>query len=95
MQAADFETKCLQCHAKLPITFDKFYMKYLKMFSSEKYIKEAMFHYLKDPMINLSVVSKEDIKRMGMMPKLDVTDEELKALIDVYVKRYDVKKKLH
>ncbi len=95
LHANNFDQKCVACHAKLPISFDKFYMKYLIMFSSKKYIKEAMFSYLKDPMLNLTVLSKEEIQKMGLMPKLDISDEELKSLIDEYIKRYDVKKKLH
>lgn len=92
--ANSFEKECLECHHKLPVTFNTFYMQYLIKFSSQRRIKEAMFYYLKDPKKEQSVMNQRLIKRLGVMPKLDLKEKELKSLIDIYIHSYDVKKKL-
>ena len=93
--ADSFQKNCLECHNKLPITFDKFYMQYLIKFSSEKRIKEAMFYYLKDPKIEQSVMDVNIVNGLGIMPHLNLDNKILMELIDEYIKKFDVKRSLH
>ena len=95
IHAKSYDKECLTCHNKLPITFDKFYMQYLIKFSSNKRIKEAMFYYLKDPKKEQSVMNASVVKKLGLMPKLDLDDKTLEELIQRYINSYDIKKHLH
>ncbi len=95
LEAETFQSSCVSCHQKLPISFDKFYMQYLIRFSSEDRIKEAMFYYLRDPKKEQSVMDRTIIKRLGLMPKPSLNDEVLKVYIKEYVDLYDVRSKLY
>ena len=70
-------------------------MQYLIKFSSTETIKEAMFYYLRDPKKEQSVMPKHIIKELGLMPKVEINDKQLREMIEVYVKRFDLRRKLH
>jgi vacuolar-type H+-ATPase subunit C/Vma6 len=91
----NFDKQCLECHQKLELGFDKFYMHYLIKYSSTKRIKQAMFTYLKEPIKKKSIMDVAVIDWLGIMPTLKITDKELKELIDIYLSRFDVRNSLH
>lgn len=90
----NFDKQCLACHQKMEIPFSSFYMQYLLNFSSNIRVKEAMFYFLKEPIAGQSMMDSAIIREYGLMPRLKISDETLKSLIDDYVKQYDVKRKL-
>ncbi len=90
----NFAANCLNCHQKLEIGFEKFYMQYLIKFSTKERIREAMFYYLRDPKAQQSVMEDYLIEKLGIMPKIGISDRELGRMIDIYIQRYDLKGKL-
>jgi len=70
-------------------------MQYLIKFSSTETVKEAMFYYLRDPKKEQSVMPKHIIKELGVMPKVTISDKVLREMIEVYIRRFDLRSKLH
>ena len=89
-----FDQQCVSCHKKLPLSFESFYMRYLVKYSSQSRIKEAMFYYLRDPKKVQSVMEKPYLDYLGVMEAVNISDVKLKEMIDIYIKMYDVKKRL-
>lgn len=92
---ANYQKNCLECHRNIPITLHAIYMDYLLRFSTNKQIAEAMFYFLKDPKIEQAILEETKVKRFGIMPKLSVSDQELRALIETLIERNDLRFKLH
>ncbi|MBN2783092.1 MAG: hypothetical protein JXQ66_07620 [Campylobacterales bacterium] len=89
-----YEQNCVKCHAKLPVSIDKYFYRYLLKYSSEKDTKEAMINYLTNPTKQSTVMPDSFIERFGVKQKTTLTPNELKEVIDIYWDRYDVSKRL-
>lgn len=89
-----YQSNCLQCHKKLPVTIDKYFYRYLLKYSSETNVKDAMFTYLVNPNKNTTIMPEAFIKRFGIKDKSKLSDEELNKALDLYWQEYKVFGKL-
>lgn len=89
-----YETNCVNCHNRIPVTIDKYFYRYLLEYSSEKAVKKAMFDFLKNPMIETTVMPDSFIKRFGIKKRTKLSDRELNQAIDSYWEEYKVFGKL-
>ena len=99
LQAADneeniYESNCVKCHSKLPVTIDKYFYRYLLKYSSEKDVKKAMFDYMKNPTVEKTIMSESFITRFGIKKKTNLSDEKLKEALDIYWDEYKIFGKL-
>ncbi len=92
--ANSYQTNCITCHKKLPVSIDKYFYHYLLKYSSERGVKEAMASYLKTPSKEKTVMSAAFISRFGIKKPTKLTNEELKEAIDIYWQTYKVFGKL-
>jgi len=89
-----YEDNCVKCHKELPVSIDKYFYKYLLMYSSETDMKNAIISYLNYPAVETSVMSDAFISRFGIKKKTKLTKEQLKEAVDVYWQKYKVFGKL-
>jgi len=89
-----YETNCLKCHNKLPVSIDKYFYRYLLKYSSEREVKKAMSSYLKNPTNDTTIMPQAFIKRFGIKKKTKLSDEQLKKALDIYWEKYKVFGKL-
>jgi len=94
LNAGVYETNCVACHKKLPVSIDKYFYRYLLKYSSEKDVKKAMFHYLKNPHKEESVMAEAFISRFGVKQKSKLSNAELKKALRRYWRVYKVFGKL-
>ncbi|MCF6200780.1 MAG: hypothetical protein L3J42_01425 [Hydrogenimonas sp.] len=85
-----YERNCVKCHENLPVSLDKFFFNYLLKYSSERQVKQALRNYLKHPRRKASLATEELLERYGIMPKSNLSDEELRKAIDIYWDKYKV-----
>ena len=89
-----YEDSCVKCHEKLPVSIDKYFYKYLLIYSSETDMKNAIISYLNYPAKETSVMSDPFINRFGIKKKSKLNEEKLKEAVDVYWQKYKVFGKL-
>ena len=89
-----YETDCVKCHKRLPVTIDKYFYRYLLKYSSETMVKQTMFEYLKDPSKDKTIMAESFITRFGIKKKSKLSDEKLNEAIDIYWNKYKVFGKL-
>ena len=89
-----YENNCIKCHDKLPVSIDKYFYKYLLIYSSETDMKNAIISYLKYPAKETTVMSDAFVSRFGIKKKSKLSKKELKEAVDVYWQRYKVFGKL-
>lgn len=89
-----YESNCIKCHKKLPVTIDKYFYRYLLKYSSEKNVKNAMFEYLKKPSQEMTIMPEAFIKRFGIKKKTKLSDDKLNEALDLYWEKYKVFGKL-
>lgn len=89
-----YESNCVKCHKQLPVSIDKYFYKYLLIYSSETDMKNAIISYLKYPAKETTVMSDGFINRFGLKKKSKLSEEELKEAVDVYWQKYKVFGKL-
>lgn len=89
-----YQTNCIKCHKKLPVSIDKYFYRYLLKYSSERNVKNAMYEYLKKPSKNMTIMPEAFIKRFGVKKKTKLSDEKLKEALDIYWEKYKVFGKL-
>ena len=94
LNAGVYKTNCVACHKKLPVSIDKYFYRYLLKYSSEKDVKKAMLHYLKNPKKEESVMAEAFISRFGVKKKSTLSNKELKKALKSYWKKYKVFGKL-
>ena len=68
-----YETNCVKCHNKIPVTIDKYFYRYLLKYSSEKDVKKAMFEFLKNPSKEETIMPESFITRFGVKKKTNLT----------------------
>ncbi len=89
-----YESNCIKCHSKLPVSIDKYFYKYLLKYSSEKDVKKAMFDYMKNPSIEMTIMAESFITRFGIKKKTNLSDEKLNEALDIYWDEYKIFDKL-
>ena len=89
-----YETNCVKCHKELPVSIEKYFYKYLLIYSSETDMKNAIISYLKYPAKETTVMSDAFINRFGIKKKSKLSEDELKEAVDVYWQKYKVFGKL-
>ncbi|MDQ7061753.1 MAG: hypothetical protein Q9M43_11800 [Sulfurimonas sp.] len=94
IDASVYEGNCVQCHQRLPVSIDKYFYKYLLIYSSERDMKHAIINYLKVPVKETTVMSESFISRFGVKQKSELSEKELGEAVDVYWEKYKVFGKL-
>ena len=89
-----YEKNCVTCHKQLPVSIEKYFYKYLLIYSSETDMKNAIISYLKYPAKETTVMSDAFINRFGIKKKSKLSEDELKEAVDVYWQKYKVFGKL-
>lgn len=89
-----YENNCVTCHKQLPVSIEKYFYKYLLIYSSETDMKNAIVSYLKYPAKETSVMSDAFISRFGIKKKSKLNEDKLKEAVDVYWQKYKVFGKL-
>lgn len=89
-----YETNCVKCHNKIPVTIDKYFYRYLLKYSSERDVKKAMFNYLKSPSKDDTIMPEAFINRFGIKSKTKLSDKQLNKALDSYWEKYKVFGKL-
>jgi hypothetical protein len=70
------------------------YKRYLMKYSTNKNMKRAMFKYLKEPNPENSIMPIEFFLKFSLKKPIDLDDSNLSRLIDIFLNRYDIKKRL-
>jgi len=89
-----YEKNCISCHQPLSISLDKIFFRYLIKYSSELSVKSAMIDFLKEPNIQTSAMTDEQLRLLGVKLKTHLNDKELEEAIVIYWERYKVFGKL-
>lgn len=89
-----YEENCVQCHNKIPVSIDKYFYKYLLVYSSEGDMKHAIVNYLKVPFKETTVMSDAFISRFGVKKKSELSEKELTKAVNIYWEKYKVFGKL-
>jgi len=94
LEANIYKDNCVKCHERLPVSIDKYFYKYLLIYSSENDMKHAMINYLKVPIKETTVMSDSFISRFGVKRKTSLSEKELDEAIEIYWEKYKVFGKL-
>jgi Ca2+-binding EF-hand superfamily protein len=89
-----YETNCVKCHSKIPVSIDKYFYRYLLKYSSETEVKKAMFEFLKNPTKEKTIMAESFVTRFGIKKKTKLSDEKLIEALDIYWDKYQVFDKL-
>ncbi len=89
-----YETNCLPCHQLPSLRLDKIFFSYLIKYSSELPVKLALEDFLKNPNAEISAMSDEKLRRLGVKSKTNLNEQELREAIDIYWERHKVFGKL-
>ncbi len=92
--AGVYEQNCVKCHKKLEVGIDKFFYRYLLVYSSEKDLKKALENYLLHPSKQTSLFSEDLVLRFGIKKKTKLSKKELKKALDAYWEKYKLFGKL-
>ena len=85
-----YNDNCVACHTVKGLSLQKLFFRYLLKYSSEISVKTALFDYLKNPNPLTSVLSAEDRRRHNIKHKTNLSDEQLRRVIDLYWEKYKV-----
>ena len=89
-----YERRCVPCHKDLPTSLGQMFKEYLLIYSSEKFVKAGLKHYLRNPSKSISVMSDLFIDTYGIKKKTTLSPEELDEAIDIYWEKFKVFDKL-
>ena len=88
------DKNCLACHQKQQIPSTLIYKRYLMKYSTNTQIEEAIFHYLKNPKKEKSIMPPQFFLKFPMKKKVELDDILLKHNIRAYLKKFDLKQYL-
>ena len=94
LHANIYEDNCVACHKRLPVSIDKYFYKYLLIYSGETDTKNAIINYLKVPVKETTVMSDSFISRFGVRQRTTLSEKQLQEAVDEYWQRYKVFGKL-
>lgn len=83
-QAQVYEHKCVPCHEDLDVGIDKFFYRYVLVFSSEVSVKAALKDYLLYPMREKSILPDGLIEKYGVKESSSLDEKSLEKAIDEY-----------
>ena len=89
-----YEKKCVPCHKDLPTSLGQMFKEYLLIYSSEKFVKAGIKHYLRNPSKTISVMSDLFIDTYGIKQKTTLSPKELDEAVDIYWEKFKVFDKL-
>jgi len=89
-----FEQKCVPCHKTLPTSLGEMFKSYLLIYSSERFVKAGIKHYLRNPSKSISVMSDLFIDTYGIKKPTTISDRELDEAVDIYWEKFKVFDKL-
>jgi hypothetical protein len=89
-----YEQNCVKCHAKIEVSIDKYFYRYLLKYSSERQVKAALKEYLNNPQKDKSVMPESFLARFGVKEKTTLNEAQLEKAIDTYWQTYKVFGKL-
>jgi hypothetical protein len=85
-----YEKDCVPCHKGLPTSLGEMFKSYLLIYSSEKFVKAGLKHYLKNPSRTISVMSNLFIDTYGIKKKTTLPPEKLDQAINIYWEKFKV-----
>ena len=85
-----YEKECVSCHAELPMSLQRMFMRYLLVYGGEKNMKAGLKHYLKYPIKDITMMSDLFIDGYGIKKKTTLTDTQLDEAIDIYWEKFKV-----
>ncbi len=89
-----FERNCVPCHQNLPTSLEQMFKNYLLVYSSERFVKAGVKHYLKYPSRSISQMSKLFLDTYGVKKPTTLSEKELDEAIDIYWEKFKVFDKL-
>lgn len=92
--ANDLDKYCLNCHIKNRLPTELIYKRYLMKYSTDKNMKKAIFYYLKNPDPKNSIMPQEFFLKFAPKRTIDINDTKAQTLIEQFLKKYDIKKRL-
>jgi hypothetical protein len=94
VNASSLDTNCLNCHKQNKLPTKLMYKRYLMKYSTQKNIKDAIYKYLKNPNPKNSIMPQQFFLKFNTknIPKID--DKALLKNIDLFIQKYDLKKRL-
>jgi hypothetical protein len=94
LNANELEQNCLKCHIKNQLPTNLIYKRYLMKYSTKNNMKTAIFNYLKNPKIQNSIMPKQFFIKFKIKNNIKLDDKTLKRDIDLFLEKYDIKKRL-
>ena len=88
------QQRCLNCHHTQQIPDNLVSKRYLMQYSTKARIEEAMFRYLEDPQKERSIMPAPFFLKFPMKEKTDLDEVTLKKMIQIYVEKFDIQKRL-
>lgn len=89
------QKECLQCHTQQQIPSEMIYRRYLLKYSSKALIRKKIFAYFKAPSPEVSIMPAPFFKKFPIKKRSSLDDQTLKELIDAYIRKFDVDKKIY
>ena len=89
-----YERQCVPCHKELPTSLGEMFKGYLLVYSSEKFVKAGLKHYLRNPSRSISVMSELFLDTYGIKKKTTLSPEDLDRAINIYWEKFKVFDKL-
>ena len=89
-----YDKNCVTCHKDIEVSIDKYFYRYLLIYSSEEAVKFAMKEYLQNPTKEKTIMPESFIARFGIKDKTTLSEEELDEALEIYWQKYKVFGKL-
>jgi hypothetical protein len=83
-----YEQNCVPCHQELDVGIDKFFYRYVLVFSSEVSVKAALEDYLRNPMAEKSLLPEGLVEKYGIKEPTSLSETQLKEALDAYWEHY-------
>lgn len=83
-----YEKECVGCHQDLDVGIDKFFYRYVLVFSSEASVKAALKDYLLYPMKEKTLLPEGLVEKYGIKAPWALSEETLEEAIDTYWETY-------
>ena len=89
--SANFNDNCLKCHKNMGVSLRKTFMSSLLVYGGKKNFEVGLFYYCKNPISMTSVMGDDYLKRYLPLKKyININDNELKKLLNVYWESYKI-----
>ena len=92
--ASNLDKYCLNCHINNKLPTKLIYKRYLMKYSTNTNMKKAIFNYLTNPNPKNSIMPKEFFLKFKPKSITNIDNKKLYELIDEFLQKYDIKKRL-